>query len=247
MNNLQTSLAEEAKRNPGAKKFLFNSIIPRIKQLGFEHCLYRICIPFPLDTPFMDSIGNYPSGWNSLYREKRYITRDPIIQHCWSSQLPIIWNPDSFEKNSGFQRDLLMYDIHYGWSQASHSSNGIIGMLSISRKTQAIDEIEILEKSYPLNLLCHYMHSVAEKDYLNSYLNIVQQELTNRERAIIRFTANGRSSKDIAYLLGIKERTVNFHINNINRKLNVTNKRTAVAYASLLGLLRPQQGQLVGV
>jgi len=37
--------------------------------------------------------------------------------------------------------------------------------------------------------------------------------------------------------MGISERTVNFHINNLMTKMNVTNKTAAAIRAALMGLL----------
>jgi len=49
-------------------------------------------------------------------------------------------------------------------------------------------------------------------------------KLSNREIAVLRWTADGKTSGEIACILNIAERTVNFHINNVIAKLNATNK-----------------------
>ncbi len=52
------------------------------------------------------------------------------------------------------------------------------------------------------------------------------------------WTAEVKTSGEIAEILKISERTVNFHINNAIAKLDTPNKTAAAVRAALLGLLR---------
>jgi DNA-binding NarL/FixJ family response regulator len=61
--------------------------------------------------------------------------------------------------------------------------------------------------------------------------------LSNRERAVLREVAAGRSTKQIARALGITERTVKFHVSSIMNKLGADNRAQAVAEAAKRGLL----------
>lgn len=61
--------------------------------------------------------------------------------------------------------------------------------------------------------------------------------LTERERAVLRLVAGGRSSKQIALALGISERTVKFHVTSILNKLGADTRAQAVALAARRGLL----------
>jgi LuxR family transcriptional regulator, quorum-sensing system regulator SolR len=63
------------------------------------------------------------------------------------------------------------------------------------------------------------------------------QTLTAREVEVLRWTAEGKISMDISDILGITERTVNFHIGNCMRKLGATSKTSAAVQAALWGLL----------
>lgn len=62
-------------------------------------------------------------------------------------------------------------------------------------------------------------------------------QLSARERAILRWTAAGKTSSETAAILGISGRTVAFHITNILFKLDAINKTQAVAKAVMLDLL----------
>ena len=62
---------------------------------------------------------------------------------------------------------------------------------------------------------------------------------TAREAEALLWTAEGKTSHDIALILGVSERTVVFHLQNVARKLNVSNRTHAVARAISLGLINP--------
>jgi DNA-binding NarL/FixJ family response regulator len=60
--------------------------------------------------------------------------------------------------------------------------------------------------------------------------------LTDRETAILRCIALGRSNRSIAKELWVTEQTVKFHLTNIYRKLGAANRTEAARHAYRLGL-----------
>ncbi|MEQ1638459.1 MAG: LuxR C-terminal-related transcriptional regulator [Methylococcales bacterium] len=61
--------------------------------------------------------------------------------------------------------------------------------------------------------------------------------LTEREKEVLRWTADGKTAGEIADIMTISERTVNFHINYVLDKLGAANKTAATVQAVLLGLI----------
>lgn len=57
--------------------------------------------------------------------------------------------------------------------------------------------------------------------------------LTRREREILTHVSEGMANAEIARLLWVSEQTVKFHLSNIYRKLNVTNRTQASRWARL--------------
>jgi DNA-binding NarL/FixJ family response regulator len=66
--------------------------------------------------------------------------------------------------------------------------------------------------------------------------------ITPREAEILRLVAEGHSNAEVARMLWIAEQTVKFHLSNIYRKLDVSNRTEASRWAQLHGLLasRPE-------
>jgi NarL family two-component system response regulator YdfI len=62
-------------------------------------------------------------------------------------------------------------------------------------------------------------------------------DLTDREQEVLRAVARGDRSKEIAYRLGITERTVKAHLASIYNKLGVDSRAAAIAIAAQKGLL----------
>jgi len=69
-------------------------------------------------------------------------------------------------------------------------------------------------------------------------------DLTKREREILQLVAEGHSNAQLAQMLWVTEQTVKFHLSNIYRKLNVSNRTEAARWAQLHGLV-PTNGQIV--
>lgn len=61
--------------------------------------------------------------------------------------------------------------------------------------------------------------------------------LSDRERQCLTMAARGLTSDDMAYKLGITERTVRFHFSSIRSKLGAANRQEAVAKAIKGGLI----------
>ena len=55
--------------------------------------------------------------------------------------------------------------------------------------------------------------------------------MTRREAEILRLVAEGHSNADVARMLWIAEQTVKFHLSNVYRKLNVSNRTEASRWA----------------
>jgi DNA-binding NarL/FixJ family response regulator len=63
------------------------------------------------------------------------------------------------------------------------------------------------------------------------------KQLTSRQREVLQMLAEGRSMKEIAYLLHISRRTVRFHKSGIMEELSITTNSKLVQYAIKHGII----------
>lgn len=63
--------------------------------------------------------------------------------------------------------------------------------------------------------------------------------LSERELDCLTWSARGKTSTEIAQILGLRRRTVDFHVENARRKLNVATRIEAVVRATAIRLIEP--------
>jgi DNA-binding NarL/FixJ family response regulator len=72
---------------------------------------------------------------------------------------------------------------------------------------------------------------------LAPYLQLIN--LSDREIEVLTWAASGKTSAEIAKILGISKRTIDFHIDNAREKLGVKNRTQAVIKATTNNLIKP--------
>ena len=80
-------------------------------------------------------------------------------------------------------------------------------------------------------------HPPAEATRTTATATTPRSPLTKREAEILRLAAEGRSNLQLAKMLWVTEPTVKFHLSNVYRKLEVTNRTEASRWAHQNGLL----------
>ncbi|HNN97384.1 MAG TPA: LuxR C-terminal-related transcriptional regulator, partial [Pseudomonadota bacterium] len=63
------------------------------------------------------------------------------------------------------------------------------------------------------------------------------EQLTNRQREVLRLMASGNGNAQIAHILDISPRTVELHRANVMHKLGLTSQSAMVRYALARGLI----------
>lgn len=88
-----------------------------------------------------------------------------------------------------------------------------------------------------IQLIVHHLHLALCQVFADKPSNMNQPILSAREKEVLNWLKWGKSSWEISVILGISERTVNFHVYNIMDKLDAANRPQAVAVATRLGLI----------
>ena len=86
-----------------------------------------------------------------------------------------------------------------------------------------------------------YLSPVVTGTVVKAYLEGTEssEPLTPRERAVLQLISEGKSTKEIAQLLGLSVKTAESHRTNLMKKLDIHEIAGLVRYAIRLGLIQP--------
>ena len=88
-----------------------------------------------------------------------------------------------------------------------------------------------LDRSIGTNIVKDYLSIISHEEDNNS------ESLTSREREVLQMVTEGRSSKEIAFKLGIEEHTIVKHRQNIMNKLDIRDIPGLTKYAIREGII----------
>jgi DNA-binding NarL/FixJ family response regulator len=109
----------------------------------------------------------------------------------------------------------------------------------VVKKAQPDDLAVAVRQAYEHSIFFPDMHRSPEP--LLAARNGHTPDLTRRELEILKLVAEGFSNAQLARMLWVTEQTVKFHLSNIYRKLDVSNRTEASRWAQLHDLL-PSHG-----
>ncbi|RST50038.1 autoinducer binding domain-containing protein [Variovorax sp. MHTC-1] len=214
----------------------FEQISLAARHLGFEHCAYGLRVPVPFTRPKTRMLSTYDEGWNRRYLDAGYLQVDPTVAHGVRSLQPVIWSDQVFRQTPQMWAEARSFGLRVGWAQSIFEADGRVGMLSLARSSEQLTDAEVLSHDPLLKWLVNTAHC-ALSHYLGESPLSELEPLTSRQVEVMRWTADGKSSEEVAAILGLSRPTVNFHIRNAIAKLRANNKNSAVARSSRLGLL----------
>lgn len=214
---------------------VFKAVTAAARALDFEHCAYGLRLPVPVTQPRTLLLNTYPQEWQQRYLEAGYLQVDPTVQHARRSTTAIVWNEALFQQVRPLWEEARAHGLGVGWAKSHLDANGVGGMLTLARSAEPLDDKELQAKRRKMVWLTHVAHMALSRD-VSLQLAPPAPTLTEREIEVLKWTADGKTTGDIADILEVSDNTVNFHIKNAVAKLGTANKTAAAVRAALLGL-----------
>lgn len=215
---------------------IFARIEAAARALGFDNVAYGFRAPLPLSNPRTVLLNNYPQAWREQYAKQGYLLTDPTVLHGRRSQHPLVWTDAVFADAQPLWEDAKSHGLRFGWAQSSLDGLGVGGMLSLSRAVEPLTPRELEAKQQKMRWLVHVAHMALARA-IKATPGSPGHCLTGRELEILKWTADGKTSQDIADILALSKVTVDFHVKNAVTKLQAANKTAAVVRAAVLGYL----------
>ncbi|WP_130732675.1 autoinducer binding domain-containing protein [Komagataeibacter xylinus] len=175
----------------------------------------------------------YPEEWVNFYIENNYISYDPIIKKSRFMSHPYFWHEilNINQREKKIIKDVSEFGIKKGMTIPFHTHDRLVYAICFAFTDKDVDqEVEIY-----LRALSNFFITSYKK--LDEPADVLVPILTPREKECLRWTAKGKSSWETGMIVGVSERTVNFHINNALLKLKCTNRIMGVVKAICAGLI----------
>lgn len=202
--------------------------------MGFDHCAYGVRVPLQFAKPQILMLNNYSRAWQARYQDKGYLAIDPTVRHGLVSLDAYAWPDRALPgEHEEFWAEAHARGLRDGISLPVLAANGIRGMFTVTRSTADADS----DATTKLDWLSNTVHQSMSRAVARESFHAHEGLLTDRELEVLKWTADGKTSGQIAEVIGITERTVNFHINSAIAKLGASNRTAAVVRAIVSGLI----------
>ena len=208
-------------------------------EFGYDKVVYTFITDFP-DISQKAGHGiksNYPDDWQNHYTAKGYVKIDPVIMQVVRSNIPFTW--EYLRKLQCITREQLQIlqegdeaGLHEGVGvRLSGTGSGLAGVGLASSSKGINPDRNMLSK---IKLLTEQFHLA----YCSmGATELFEAKLSNREIEILKWWALGKSSEEVAMIIGCTLHNIKYHAQNIFSKLHANTKIFAVAKAIRLGIV----------
>lgn len=200
---------------------------------AFEVRRFAYLSQIPSASPQPRYISNYPTTWTSHYLSKKYQMIDPVVACAESSETPFSWGK-KFVLGYGSTAERRFFDEAADFGICSGMTIPILDRRGgRAALTFAADEdcpallrlVDRYTRAFQL-VATSYHIQVRRVCSRNNIVNGVN--LTPRECECLQWAAKGKSAWETGQILGIKRRTVAFHLDNARAKLGVRTVAQAI-------------------
>ncbi len=224
------------------EKMWFDALALLGRKYGFDHTLFAV-VPRP-GMRFSDAYlrSTYADSWRQTYDERALFRIDPTVAHCLTQTSPLIWTSAHFagQGQREMYEEACEHGLRAGISLPIHGPKQEVGMLCFVRSEQAPNApIAHIQRYLPTLTLLRDVAFDTSQRFLDGYTERLVPKLTPREYECLKWTAQGKSTWEIAKIFGCSEATVNFHMTNIRSKFGVSSRSAAAVKATRMGLIDP--------
>jgi len=188
-------------------------------------------------------ISTYPKEWTTRYLSQRYDLIDPVLIKARRDRDPFRWSGPQMAKGRGDQVKRLFgeaaeFGIERGVTIPIPAGFDRFALLTFAADKHGPDLNEKVAKARDiLQLMGMYFHAHVEAALKLPVGLDTSSSLSQRETECLAWTSRGRTMDQIGQILGVKTRTVVFHLDSARAKLDAENVAHAVALALRRGLI----------
>ena len=199
--------------------------------MGFEFFAFCLRHPIPFTRQNLIALTtNYPEQRLADYQLERIAACDLVLKEQPGNRYFSSWDDDSLQQGAP------PATLRQGFTQGVVASNRTVGYLSLANTVARRRAMPIEELMLRMQHLCELSMMTLRR--IDSPVFVAREmRLSKREREILQWTAEGKTSAEIAIILSISENTVNFHQKNMQKRFNAPNKTQIACYAVATGII----------
>ena len=204
--------------------------------MEFEY--YALCVrhPVPFTRPRISLHTTYPASWMAHYQAENYFAIDPVLKADNFIQGHLPWSDQLFSDAPMLWEAARDHGLRKGFTQCLMLPNHALGFLSVSSNRVGVPTPFNVDIDLRLQTLLQLsMMTLLRLE--DEMVMPPEMRFSKRELEILKWTAEGKTSAEIAIILSISENTVNFHQKNMQKKFNAPNKTQIACYAAATGLI----------
>lgn len=172
----------------------------------------------------VDNSDGVPANLNVLAVENENM----IFSDAKSSIVPRIWTQGETTQCFNFYDDVkdacaVTFPIH----TATARHYALVGLM----QPDSVTKLPLAEASY-------YSSLIFQKYFETVLIPSTLPTVTPRELQVLKWSAEGKTSQEVAVILGLSEHTVNSYTARVQQKLQVNNRAQMVAAALRTGLIQ---------
>ncbi len=180
-----------------------------------------------------------PPGYVDTYLHHDWATIDPVLRQSRTARQPFSWEPiigqaGETREEARFFAACGSIGVHSGITMPFHNPDGRTHIMSVSLRSGTHADPQRIPYIYALAAQTWIRHNALAGPGLAKRIGI---KLTSRERECLLWAKEGKTNWEIGIILSLAERTVEFHVGNAMRKLNASNRVTAIVIALQEGLI----------
>lgn len=213
------------------------------KNLGFSCFAYHMVKVVGIGDHLPLVKTTYPDQWVHRYFDQDYMKIDPVLRASFDRALPYAWDevvkPDELSpEQKSFFMEADDFKLRSGLSIPIQGYKGEFSLMTVvADGTEREAKDSIVRHWHTLHLLTMYLHNHASSMVVSEALKNHSPLLTGREKEVLTWVANGKTTWEISEILCIGETTTLTHIENAKRKLNAPSRTQAVVKAIYLSLI----------
>lgn len=186
----------------------------------------------------MATISSWPPELIAGYDRLGLARNSPILDQLRKQITPLVFKVgDVNSKRPGEEPESAnelfgRFELTMGVYFPVHDTHGLRHAVSFMGDRDPLSTEELSTLSLFATMLIEQISRISMADHA------AKSVLNDREVEILRWTAEGKTSPEIARITGLSEHTVNHYATIATKKLGCSNRTQAVVYAIRLGLFK---------